>query len=276
MQRLGISGALMGIALLAAPEAQAQADQQSIVDRATLTVQDIMGYERNAENALSLLRRARAVMVCPRLFRAGFIFGGEGGDCVLIARDGAGSWSSPAFYTMGSGSVGFQIGIQDAQVMMMILTDRGLNAVLDSQFKLGGDASVSFAHLGVGIEGSTTAAVGADIVTLARSRGLYAGVSLEGSLLRSQSSWNQSYYGRDLAARQIVVAMEAHNPGSDPLRGMLIRYSQQAQAGAAAPALPPPSAAAAAAARPANGGSAAPNPGRVSQESLPTPPRAPR
>lgn len=270
MQRLGISGALMGIALLAAPQAQAQADQQSIVDRATLTVQDIMSYERNAENALSLLRRARAVMVCPRLFRASFIFGGEGGDCVLVARDGAGSWSSPAFYTMGSGSVGFQIGIQDAQVMMMILTDRGLSAVLDSQFKVGGDASVSFAHLGVGIEGSTTAAVGADIVTLARSRGLYAGVSLEGSLLRSQSAWNQSYYGRELAARQIVVAMEAHNPGSDPLRGMLIRYSQRAQAGAAAPALPPPSAG------PAASGTAAPTTGRVAQESLPTPPRSPR
>ncbi len=270
MQRLGIAGALMGFALLVAPDARAQADQQSIVDRATLTVQDIMNYERNAENALSLLRRARAVMVCPRLFRAGFIFGGEGGDCVLVARDGAGSWSSPAFYTMGTGSVGFQIGIQDAQVMMMILTDRGLSAVLDSQFKVGGDASVSFAHLGVGIEGSTTAAAGADIVTLARSRGLYAGVSLEGSLLRSQSAWNQSYYGRDLAARQIVVGMEAHNPGSDPLRGMLIRYSQQAQAGAAAPALPPPSAG------PASGGSAAPSSGRIAQESLPTPPRSPR
>ncbi|MDB5314433.1 MAG: putative rane associated protein [Rhodospirillales bacterium] len=275
MPRLGIFGAVVGIALLAAPDARAQADQQSIVDRATLTVQDIMGYERNAENALSLLRRARAVMICPRLFRAGFIFGGEGGDCVLVARDGAGSWSSPAFYTMGSGSVGLQIGIQDAQVMMMILTDRGLNAMLDSQFKVGGDASVSFAHLGVGIEGSTTAAAGADIVTLARSRGLYAGLSLEGSLLRSQSTWNQSYYGRDLAARQIVVAMEAHNPGSDPLRSMLIRYSQQAQTGTATPALPPPSAGLGTGRGPMNGATA-PGPGRVGQESLPTPPRSTR
>jgi hypothetical protein len=145
--------------------------------------------------------------------------------------------------------------------------------VLDSQFKIGADASISLAHLGAGIEGSTTAALRADIVTYARTRGLFAGISLEGSLLSVQSGWNRDYYGREVGPRQIVIGMEAHNPGSDPLRGILIRYSQEGR-GAAAPALPPPSAGGPM--MPANDGSRAPGPGRVGQESLPPPPRGGR
>jgi lipid-binding SYLF domain-containing protein len=270
MRRLALLSALLGVGLMFATRAMAQGEQQSVVDRATLAVQDIVGIERN-EDQLTLLRRARAVMVCPRLFRAGFIFGGQGGDCVLMARDGAGSWSSPAFYSIGSGSVGLQIGVQDAAVLMIILTDRGLNAMLDSQFKLGADASVSLAHLGAGISGATTAAVGADIVTYARTRGLYAGLSFEGSILNALSAWNRAYYGRDVGTRQIVIGMEAHNPGSDPLRGILIRFSQPTGPGAAAPALPPPTAAPGPQA--SVPGTGAPGPGRIGQESLPTPPR---
>ena len=89
----------------------------------------------------SMLPQARAVMICPRVFRAGFLIAGEGGGCVLLARGGQGSWSSPAFYSLSSGSVGLQAGVQDAEVMMMILTENGLRSVMDNQFKLGGNAS---------------------------------------------------------------------------------------------------------------------------------------
>src|SRR3712207_7707063 len=102
-------------ALGTAPAALAQAEApQALVDRATLAVQEMFleGGDR-IRDATALLRRARATVICPRLFRAGFIFGGEGGDCLLMARDGAGSWSAPAFYTLGGGSVGFQVGVQD-------------------------------------------------------------------------------------------------------------------------------------------------------------------
>lgn len=218
-------------ALLAAPmlavaprPALAQQEQQSLVDRATLTVQEMLTTGEGTHDAISTLRRARAVMVCPRVFRAGFILGGEGGSCVLVARDGAGSWSSPAFYQLGSGSFGLQIGIQDAMVMMMIMTDRGLQAVMDSQFKVGADASIAIATIGGGIQGSTTAAAGADIVAIARSRGLFAGLSLSGSILSYRTDWARAYYGHEYSARQIVVNMEAHNPGADPLRAVLLRF----------------------------------------------------
>ncbi|MBE9606637.1 lipid-binding SYLF domain-containing protein [Acetobacteraceae bacterium H6797] len=202
------------------------AEEQSLVDRSTLTVNEMMGTgdQSITRDAQSLLQRARAVLICPRVFRAGLILGGEGGSCVLAARDGAGSWSSPAFYGMGSGSIGFQIGVQDAQVMVMIMNDKGLKAVLDSQFTIGADASIAVATLGAGVQGATTAAVGADIVTYARTRGLFAGISLSGSIIGSRSNSNQAYYGQSLSARQIVVDMAAHNPGSDPLRGALMRF----------------------------------------------------
>jgi lipid-binding SYLF domain-containing protein len=217
-------GIVLGLCLLIALPAAAQQEEQALVDRATLAVQEMMTTGEGTQEAIGYLRRSRAAMVCPRVFRAGFIFAGEGGACVLLGRDGAGSWSSPAFYNIGSGSLGLQIGVQDAMVVMMIMTDRGLNALMDSQFKIGADASLALATIGAGIQGSTTAAAGADIVAVARTRGLFAGISLSGSMLSYQSASARAYYGRDLSARQIVLAMEAHNPGSDPLRAMLLRF----------------------------------------------------
>lgn len=222
---------------------EAQGEAQGLVDRSTLTVQELLttGDPGAIADAQRFLRRARAALVCPRVFRAGFILGGEGGGCVLVARDGAGSWSSPAFYGMASGSFGLQIGVQDMQVLMLVMSDRGLTALMDSQFKFGADASLAVATIGAGVEGSTTAAAGADIVAFARARGLFAGVALEGSLLSARSDLNRAYYGQDISARQIVVAMQAHNPGSDPLRAALMRYGSGGPGAAeAAPPTPPP------------------------------------
>jgi lipid-binding SYLF domain-containing protein len=210
-------------------------EEQALVDRATLSVQEILGEGNDRLNAVRMLRRARAAMICPRIFRAGFFFGGEGGGCVLVGRDAAGSWSSPAFYTLGSGSFGLQAGIQDLQILLLIMNDRALTAVLDSQLKLGADASLAFATFGGSASAATTAAVGADIVAFARARGLFAGLTLEGSLLSARSEWNRSYYRQEIGPREIVVAMRAHNPGADPLRAALMRFGGTPGA-AAAPA----------------------------------------
>ncbi len=229
---------LLAVLALLPLAAHAQSDQQQLVDRATLAAQQMLN-DRDGRDAQYVLKRARAVMICPQVFKAGFLFGGQGGSCVLVARDGAGSWSAPAFYGLGGGSIGFQAGIQDAEVMLLIMSDRGLNAVMDSQFKLGADASATFVDLGGGIEGATTAALRADIVGFTRARGLYAGVSVSGSLMSSKSDWNQAYYGRPVAAQQIVLGMEATNPAADPLRQVLIQFGQQVEA-VTPPALPAP------------------------------------
>lgn len=214
-------------------------------------------------------------MICPRVFKAGFFFGGEGGACVLLARAGNGTWSYPAFYGMGSGSFGLQIGIQDAEFIMMIMTERGLKAILDSQFKIGADASLAIATLGLGVQGSTTTALGADIIAFSRTRGLYGGISLEGSVMGQRISWDQAYYGQGFDARQIVISMQGSNPGADPLRDVLTRYGSGEMQQASAP--PPPGYAPPPGAPPPSQGAMAPVQlgahGAVQQQSLPPPSR---
>lgn len=218
--------------------AHAQSDQQTLVDRSTLALQEMM-KQTISDTPRDALAHARAVMICPRVFKAGFFFGGEGGACVLLARAGNGTWSYPAFYGMGSGSFGLQIGIQDSAFIMMIMTERGLNAILNSQFKLGADASLAIATVGGGAQASTTGALGADIVAFSASRGLYGGISLEGSIMGQQTDSDRAYYNRPTDARQIVLDMQASNQGADPLREVLTRYGETQQASVPPPPPPP-------------------------------------
>lgn len=235
MRRLMLAAAA-AITLLAGACTRSPGDEQALVDRATLTVQEMMTSMGQAPR--DMMRKAKAVMICPRVFKAGFLAAGEGGSCVLLSRSGNGTWSYPAFYGLGSGSFGLQIGIQDAQLVLMILTDKGLSAVVDHQFKFGANASITVATIGAEVEGATTTAVGADIVAYAISRGLFGGVALEGSVMSTRTSWNQAYYGQPFAARQIVIQMQGVNPGADPLRQVLTRYGSAA-APMAAPAQAP-------------------------------------
>lgn len=228
MFRFIVAGLLAAMPVVA----HAQAEQQQLVDRASLAAQDLLN-DHTGRDAQYVLRRARAVMICPRVFKAGFLFGGQGGDCVLTARDAAGSWSAPAFYVLGGASFGFQAGLQDTEAMFLIMSDRGLRAIMDTQLKLGADAAATFVDLGGGVEGATTTALSADIVGFSRARGLYAGISLGGSLMSAKSEWNQAYYGRPVGVQQIVLTMEASNPGADPLREVLSRYGTQVAAGGA-------------------------------------------
>jgi lipid-binding SYLF domain-containing protein len=221
MRRLSLA-ALTAVSLFVAGCAREPGDEQALVDRSTLSVQEMMTSLGDAPR--DMLRKARAVMVCPRVFKAGFFAGGQGGGCVMLTRSGNGTWSYPAFYGLGSGSFGFQFGVQDAQMLLMILTQKGLDAVLDSQFKFGANASVAVATIGAEVQGSTTAAMGADIVAFAMSRGLFGGVALEGSIMGTRTEWNQGYYGQPFGARDIVVRMQGVNPGADPLRQVLTRY----------------------------------------------------
>ena len=246
MIRLVLAAMLLVLPLAA----RAQTEQQALVDRATLAVQEMLSNGTSSP-MVDLLKRARGALICPRVFRAGFFFGGEGGGCVLVGRAGpqgapspagaspsgtspapasgtspAGApWTDPAFYVMGSGSFGLQIGVQDSEVIFVILTERGLRALLDSQFKIGADMGIAVATIGAGVQGSTTAALRADIVAFAQASGLYAGISLQGSILSARSEWNQTYYGQPLSAQQIVLSAQGQNPGAEPLKEMLARFS---------------------------------------------------
>jgi lipid-binding SYLF domain-containing protein len=194
--------------------------EQTLVDRATLTVQG-MKTQTLSDKPQNLLRRAKGVLICPSQFRAGFFIGGEGGNCVLLGRAADGAWSYPAFYSMGAGSFGFQFGLQNEELLLLIRTEKGLNAVLDHQFSLGPQAGITVAIYGVDAQVATTAALGADIVAFASSRGLFGGIATQLSVLSQETGSNQSYYGQRFAGRQIVAQMQGTNPGADPLRQVL-------------------------------------------------------
>jgi lipid-binding SYLF domain-containing protein len=251
--------------LLTLGSAHAQSEAQALVDRSTLALQEMM-TQTVSQDPRQALQSAHGVLICPQIFRAGFFIGGEGGGCVLVARGADNTWSYPAFYGIGSASFGLQFGIQDSQFIMLIMTDRGLHSVLNSQFKLGADASVAVATIGGGVQGSTTGAFGADIVAFSSARGLYGGISLNGSLMSARPDWDQAYYGRDFGARAIVIGMQGANPGADPLREVLTRFGTssgpylppaQTEMAPPPPMSPPPAAA---------------PPGAVQQQSLPPPP----
>jgi len=195
---------LLTAALLLFPMfAHAQSEEaQALVDRSTIALQEMMTQDVS-HTPRAMLDRSRAVLICPRVFKAGFFFGGSGGNCVLLARAGNGTWSYPAFFTIGSASFGFQIGVQDSSLVLLVLTDRGLDALMNSHFKLGGDASIAIATIGAGVQGALTTGITADIVAFQATRGAFAGISVEGSVLNSRTDLDQAYYGRPLDTRQI-------------------------------------------------------------------------
>jgi lipid-binding SYLF domain-containing protein len=200
---------------------------QHLVDSSTLALEDMVGGSSGSQ-AQDFLRKAKAVVICPNIFRAGFFLGGEGGGCILSARNADGTWSYPAFYTLGSGSFGLQIGVQSAEVMMIIMTQGGLNALLNSHFKFGADAGLSIATLGAGVNGSMSTALNADIISFSDSEGLYGGVSLAGSVMSEDTNYEQRYYGQAPGARSIVMVGQVSNPGANPLRTLLQRYGAPA------------------------------------------------
>lgn len=225
----------MATALSYAPVRAHAADSgQTLVDKAALTVQDLFVGATAQSNVAVNLGKARAVMVCPSIFRMSIAFGGAGGGCLLLARDARGSWSDPAFYTLSTASFGIQLGVQNSQAMFFVMTDRGLQALLDSQFQFGANAGVSFATLSSNVERGNAGASNTDIIVAQKSQGLFAGAALGGTKLTINSDANRAYYHQTVGPEDIVVSMRVNNPGADPLRSVLTRYGKMAPASSSA------------------------------------------
>lgn len=135
----------------------------------------------------------------------------------------SGEWSDPAFYTMGAGSFGFQFGAQASEVVLLVMSQRGVESLLSSTFKLGGDVSVAVGPVGAGIEGSTAMNLSADLLTFARAKGLFGGISLEGAVIATRDEWNQDYYGKEVRPTDILVKRTVKNPQAAGLKASLAR-----------------------------------------------------
>jgi lipid-binding SYLF domain-containing protein len=224
-RRTVLAGTVAALAFpaLGARSARADARRQSLVDSCLDTARKVLGG-KDFPDAGKMMPNARGVLIFPELVQGGFIIGAAGGRGTLLARAGGKEWSPPAFYGMGSGSVGLQIGAKVSAIVFIIRTEKGLNAILDHKFKFGAEMGVTLVAVGIGLEGASTAAAGADIVAFANSNGLFAGVSLEGSYLDPDSDWNALYYGPGATTRAIVLDRKYNNPGAEPIRQYLAKW----------------------------------------------------
>lgn len=185
---------------------------EALVDAATISV-DTFTVDPDMKWFRDNMKNAKGVLVVPQLIKGGFIFGGSGGSGVLLVKGEGNIWSDPAFYTMGSGTVGFQIGVEVSEIILMIMTDRGVDALLTSSFKLGGDISIAAGPVGTGAKAQT-----ADILAFSRTKGIYGGVNIEGAVLKVRDDWNYDYYGSETAPRDILIEGSATNSHADGLR----------------------------------------------------------
>ncbi len=218
----GTAAAMASPFLMSVPSL-ADAKRQSLVDQSLNSARKVLSG-KDYPDALRNMGKARGVIIVPELVQGGFIFGAAGGRGILVARTGPNHWSYPAFYDMGSGSIGLQVGGKVSEIVFIILTEKGLAAILDKKFKFGAEAGVTMVAVGIGLEGASTAATGADIVAYANSNGLFAGASLEGSYIDADNDWNALYYGQGATGRAIVRDGRFSNPGAEPLREFLARW----------------------------------------------------
>ena len=189
-------------------------EQQGLVDKARVTFESLM-TDKNQSWLNENLNQAKGLIIIPSLLKAGFVIGGSGGSGVLVVKDDkTKQWSQPAFYTLGSATFGLQIGAEAAEVIMMVRTQKAVDALFTSSFKLGGDTSIAVGPVGAGVKSNIVA----DILSFSRTKGAYAGVSLEGSVIKTKDKWNEAYYGKAVSPVDIIVKRSVSNPGSKALR----------------------------------------------------------
>jgi len=162
-----------------------------------------------------LLNKAECVVILPSVKKAAFGVGASYGRGVMICRSGqhyTGPWGTPALYALEGGSIGFQIGGQATDFVLLVMNPRGARSLLSSKVKLGADASAAAGPKGRTAEGATDIVMTAEILSYSRNKGLFAGVSLEGSTLRSDGSANEKLYGQRLNAKEIILGGKVKTP----------------------------------------------------------------
>ncbi|MHB8483214.1 MAG: lipid-binding SYLF domain-containing protein [Nitrospiria bacterium] len=210
---------VMVLALTGTPSTMASdaTDAQEIVDKAQVTLTDFIG-DKNFTWLNENVKNAKGLLIFPQIYKAGAVIGGSGGTGILVVRDEkTGDWSQPAFYTIGSASVGLQIGAESAQTIMMVMSTKAVHSLYKSSVKLGGDTSFAVGPVGEGAKENLSA----DFISYSKSKGLYAGLNLEGSVLDVRQGLNKAYYSKEISPEGIIVKMSVSNKGSDRLLSTL-------------------------------------------------------
>jgi lipid-binding SYLF domain-containing protein len=209
---------LMVVMALVGLPAYAQKDENNRIRNAGKVMVEILNVPDDLP--ADLLGKAECVIVLPSVMKAAFIVGGSYGRGVMSCRSGAefnGPWSAPAMMALEGASVGFQIGGQATDFVLLVMNKRGANSILTSQVKLGGDVAAAAGPKGRDAAASTDVTMRAEVLSYSRSRGLFGGVSLEGSTLRPDGDGQARIYGKGVSAKEIVINSSIHAPASAKL-----------------------------------------------------------
>ena len=194
--------------------AQQPSDEAKRVQESATVFGEIMSAE-DQSIPQAIMGKAAGIAIFPNTIKAGFIVGGMRGRGIISARNN-GVWSSPAFMTLTGGSIGLQIGGQAADLVLVINEGRGLETLVSNQFKLGADVAVSAGPVGRDAQVATDLQLRAQILSYSRSRGLFAGVTVNGSTIRQDRDANQRFYGKPLDTKQIIFGPAPGSPSPVP------------------------------------------------------------
>lgn len=201
-----ISSCLMALAIIAPPLlAQADRKEADRLENCGTVIKEVMDIPDDIPE--DLIDKAECIIVYPSVLKAAFIVGGSYGRGAMTCRTGehyTGPWSAPSMMALEGGSLGFQIGGQATDFVLLVMNPRGAHSILKSKVKLGADASVAAGPKGRAADASTDATLRAEVLSYSRSRGLFAGVSLEGSTVRPDNDANERVYGKRISAEAII------------------------------------------------------------------------
>jgi lipid-binding SYLF domain-containing protein len=202
------------------------AQDQKRIHESALVLREIM-HAGDKGIPDGLMRRAQCVGVIPNLKRAGFIVGAKYGKGVVTCRtpEGPTGWSAPSMEIIEGGSIGFQIGAGETDVVFIVMNGSGMNKLMEDKFTVGGDASAMAGPVGRSAEANTDALMKAEILSYSRAHGVFAGVSLQGATLRPDNEDNRKLYDRDVTQREILHGRVTPPPSADALYAELNRYA---------------------------------------------------
>ncbi|HKT33494.1 MAG TPA: lipid-binding SYLF domain-containing protein [Nitrospira sp.] len=219
--------AALAIGLVVAPVtvlADDAKDAKGLIDQAEVSLKNFLN-DPDMKWFASHLQDAKGILILPKLTKGAFIFGVEGGNGVLLARDEqTGAWSEPVFYETSTASFGLQAGAQSSEAILLINTQKAVDSLMANKIKFGVDGSVAIGPKGSGADSSLTA----DFVTFTRAKGLFAGASFDGASVRSKDEYNSAYYGGDVRPSDVIIAKKAKpNPNSKELQALLAAAPKQ-------------------------------------------------
>lgn len=213
MKRIGY---LTGVVILASAfSVLAASDETERLEECERMIEAVLGIPEGVPQ--NLLDKAECVAVIPGVKKFALGFGGSYGKGALVCRSGSrydGRWGAPAMMRMEGGSIGFQLGGSSTDFMLLIMNESGVESLLTSKVKLGADAKVAAGPKGRSAEAATDAMMSAEMLSYSRSKGLFAGVSLEGSTLRQDNGANEGLYGREVSARDIILEKKVDIPAA--------------------------------------------------------------